>query len=77
MLNKYHFKEEGTPNNDSVESAAYHLFSQTIAKQLTAVSDEKLVEVLAAVYRSIQRRSSGGNSYLKFISQFTGVGYDN
>ncbi|MFW8600227.1 hypothetical protein ACOHYD_01925 [Desulfobacterota bacterium M19] len=77
MLNKYHFKEEEKPIKDSVESAAYHLFYQAIDRQLTAVPEEKLVKVLAAVYRSIQRRSNGSNSYLKFISQFTGVGYGN
>ncbi len=77
MLDKYHFNDKEPLPDNSLESAAYHLFSQAIDKQLPEVSEEKLVKVLTAVYRSIQRRSVGGNSYLKFVSQFTGVGYGN
>ena len=58
-------------------AAGHQLFSKTISEELSRVPAEKLVKVLAAVYRSIQRRTIGGSSYLEFVSRFTGVGFDN
>ena len=76
MLDKYHFNDGEPRIDDPVVAAGQQLFSRTIREELSRVPAEKLVKVLTAVYRSIQRRTIGGNSYLKFVSQFTGIGYD-
>ena len=77
MLDKYHFNDGESQIDDSVLAAGHQLFSRTISEELSRVPAEKLVKVLAAVYRSIQRRTIGGSSYLEFVSRFTGVGYEN
>ena len=77
MLDKYHFNDEKQQIDDPVLAAGYQQFSRTIREELSQVSAEKLVKTLAAVYRSIRRRTMGGSSYLQFVSRFTGVGYDN
>ena len=45
--------------------------SQNTGRQFSEIPPEQVVKVLAAVYRSIQRRTVGGTSYLQFVSQFT------
>jgi len=40
---------------------------------LETVPAEKLVKVLAAVHRSIHRRTNGGSSYLEFANRFTPI----
>ena len=77
MLDKYHFNDEKQQIGDPVLAAGHQQFSRTIREELSQVPAEKLVKVLAAVYRSIHRRTNGGSSYLQFVSRFTGVGYDN
>lgn len=74
MLDRLHFNDEGQPIADPALAAGHQLFSRMIDKELSHVPAEKLVKVLAAVYRSIQRRTIGGSSYLEFVSRFTGVG---
>ncbi len=77
LLDKYHFNDKEQPIDDPVLAPGYQLFSRTIKSELSHVPAEELVKVLAAVYRSIQRRTIGGSSYLEFVSRFTGVGNDN
>ena len=77
MLDRYHFNEGEQPIDDPVLGAGHQLFSTVISDELSRVPADKLVKVLGAVYRSIQRRTVGGSSYLQFVSQFTGTGYDN
>ncbi len=77
MLDKYHFNDEKQQINDPVLAAGYQQISRTIREKLSQVPAEKLVKTLAAVYRSIRRRTIGGSSYLKFVSRFTGISYDN
>lgn len=73
LIDRYHFNDE-TPQADSpLLDAGFSLFLQEIDTDLSQISPEQLVKVLAAVYRSIQRRTVGGTSYLQFISQFTGT----
>lgn len=73
MLDKYHFKDE-TPRTDTpVLEEGLRFFSQNLDKKLAHIHPEQLVKVLSAVYRSIQRRTVGGTSYLQFVSQFNGI----
>jgi hypothetical protein len=73
MIDRYHFKDE-TPRTDTpVLEDGFRFFTQNTGKNLSHIHPEQLVMVLAAVYRSIQRRTIGGTSYLQFASQFNGI----
>jgi hypothetical protein len=74
MIDRYHFNDEKPRADTSVLEEGFHFFSKNIGEKLTHIHPEQLVKVLAAVYRSIQRRTVGGTSYLQFVSQFTGIG---
>lgn len=74
MIDRYHFNDEKPRADTSVLEEGFRFFSQNIGEKLAHVHPEQLVKVLAAVYRSIQRRTIGGSSYLQFVSQFTGIG---
>jgi len=74
MIDTYHFKDE-TPRTDTPGlEDGFCFFAQNTGKKLSHIHPEQLVKVLAAVYRSIQRRTIGGTSYLQFASQFNGIG---
>jgi hypothetical protein len=74
MIDRYHFNDEKPRADTSVLEEGFLFFSQNIGEKLAYIHPEQLVKVLAAVYRSIQRRTIGGSSYLQFVSQFTGIG---
>ena len=74
MIDKYHFNDEKSLADTPVLEEGFRFFSQNIGENLPHTPPEQLVKVLAAVYRSIQRRTVGGNSYLQFVSQFMGIG---
>jgi hypothetical protein len=74
MIDRYHFNDEKPRADTSVLEEGFGFFSQNIGEKLGHIHPEQLVKVLAAVYRSIQRRTVGGTSYLQFVSQFTGIG---
>lgn len=74
MIDQFHFNDEKSRTDTSVLEEGFRFFSQNIGNNLSHIPPEQLVKVLAAVYRSIQRRTVGGTSYLQFVSQFTGIG---
>jgi len=74
MIDRYHFNDEKPRADTSVLDEGFRFFLQNIGEKLAHIHPEQLVKVLAAVYRSIQRRTVGGTSYLQFVSQFTGIG---
>lgn len=73
MIDRYHFNDEKPRTDTPVLAEGFRFFSHTIGNKLSHLPPEQLVKVLAAVYRSIQRRTIGGTSYLQFVSEFTGV----
>ena len=73
LLDRYHFNDAETQSDDRVLMAGWQRLDRTIKDELGGVPAEKLVKVLAAVYRSIARRTNGGSNYLEFVSQFTGI----
>lgn len=76
LLDRYHFNDGAPITTDSVQATAYSSLVGTVENELRRVPAEKLVKVLAAVYRSIQRRTVGGCSYLTFISRYTNPDID-
>ena len=75
LLDHYHFAEEPGEVKDQALAVGYQALLDNLANELDQVEPEKLVKVLGAVYRSIQRHSGGGATYLQFINRFTGGMY--
>jgi hypothetical protein len=73
MIDRYHFNDEESQTDTPVLKDGFRLFSQNTSKKFSQIPPEQTVKVLAAVHRSIQRRTMGGTSYLQFVSQFTGI----
>lgn len=76
MIDSYHFNDEAPQADSPVLENGFRLFVQNTGKTFAQLHSEEVVKVLAAVYRSIQRRTVGGTSYLQFVSQFTGINPD-
>lgn len=75
LLDRYHFDKRHDAIRDPVLAEGYQRLRLEIDAELEDVSTDQLVKVLGAVYRSIQRRSSGACTYLQFINRFTGGQY--
>ncbi len=71
LLDKYYFNDSEPRSDDPALAAGYELLAERIGEELAQVPAEQQVKALGAIYRSIQRRSVGGCSYLHFISRFT------
>lgn len=70
LMDRYHF-HDGTQSLAALVKASGDRSSvRSVCEDLETVPAEKLVKVLAAVHRSIHRRTNGGSSYLEFVSQF-------
>ncbi len=76
QLDKYHFHDQEPEIDDPVLQVGHLLLTDAIEASLNKVPDEKLVKVLAAVYRSIQRRNVGGSTYIQFIRSVNGLTFD-
>lgn len=75
LLDKFHFNNDHNDVSDPVLAQGFQRLCVEIDAELGDVPKDKLVKVLGAVYRSIQRRSSGSSTYLQFINRFTGGQY--
>jgi hypothetical protein len=71
-FDKYHFKDAELPIENSTLAGPFEKFTGIVEKDLSNVSMERIVKVMAAVYRSIQRRTLGGTQYLDFIRDYVG-----
>lgn len=71
-FDKYHFKDSELSFNDSATKIRFEKMSQIIEQDLPDVPEEQLIKVMAAIYRSIQRRTTGGREYLTFAQQYVG-----
>lgn len=72
FFDQYHFKNLSTDGVDPGLQKNYVLLLEVIAEDLSDIPIEDLVRVLAFLYRSIQRRTKGGDEYLRFINEHTG-----
>ena len=72
LLDEHHFKEAPQAIESPALGARFAEMRQILASDLSAVDEQNLIKVLATVYRSIQRRTNGGNAYLNFIQQYVG-----
>lgn len=73
VFDKYHFKDSELAINNSELKIQFERMSQIIEQDLSDTSKEQLIKVMASIYRSIQRRTSGGREYLTFAQQYVGA----
>ena len=64
----YHFKDTAPKLDDPAQEMGYALFSEVIEEDLSDIPKEDLVRVMATIYRAMQRRTKGGDEYLRFIN---------
>ncbi len=72
-FDKYHFKDTELLFKNDEQKDWFEKMSQTIEEDFSNIPEELLIKVLASVYRSLQRRTSGGKEYLQFTHQYVGV----
>ncbi|MGD9948399.1 MAG: hypothetical protein AB7U29_07955 [Desulfobulbus sp.] len=72
LLDVHHFKDCSPAVENDALATMFAEMRQVFTLDLKEVAEEDLVKVLAAVYRSIQRRTNGGNAYLTFIRRYAG-----
>lgn len=71
-FDKFHFLDAGLSFGNDQEKVLFERMLQVVAEDLSTVAEDLLVKVLAAIYRSIRRRTTGGREYLQFTKQYVG-----
>ncbi|MDM8516831.1 hypothetical protein QUF76_11580 [Desulfobacterales bacterium HSG16] len=72
-FDKYHFNDSELSFGDATLKIQFERMLQIIEEDLSDVSKEPLVNVMASIYRSVQRRTNGGREYLIFAQQYVGA----
>ncbi len=72
VFDKYYFKDTELVFNNPTLKFLFERLSKIFEKDLPDTPKEKLIKVLASIYRSIQRRTNGGREYLTFVQQYVG-----
>jgi hypothetical protein len=72
-FDKYYFKDSELVFSNPALKILFERMSQVIEKDLFDTPKERLIKVLASIYRSIQRRTNGGREYLAFVQQYVGA----
>lgn len=73
FFDKYHFKDEELRFADTLQKKNFHEIIEVCAQDLPSITHDELVKVMAAIYRSIQRRTNGNREYLQFAQQYVGA----
>lgn len=72
FFDQYHFKDPELQFGDAVQEKGYALLSEVVEEDLSDIPKEDLVRVMASIHRAIQRRTKGGDEYLRFINEYAG-----
>lgn len=72
FFDQYHFKDPEPAFVDPLQEEGYTLLSEVIEEDLSDIPKEDLVRVMGTIHRAIQRRTKGGDEYLRFINEYTG-----
>jgi len=73
-FDRYHFKDTEVSFPDDQLRNLFARMAKIIELNLRNIPEPELVKVLAAIYRSIQRRTEGGREYLQFNQQYASTG---
>lgn len=69
-FDKYHFNDSEMVCSDPVLESLFKKMSQLIENDLADTPREQLIKVMAAIYRSVLRRTNGDREYFSFIQQY-------
>jgi len=69
FFDKYHFKDPDLAFADTAQEKDHALLSKVIEEDLSDIPKDDLVRVMAFIHRAIQRRTKGGDEYLRFINE--------
>ncbi|MBV5331123.1 hypothetical protein JZU69_01635, partial [bacterium] len=72
FFDRYHFKDADLQLDNPTLKKGYELLNETIEEDLTDIPKEDLVRVMATTHRAIQRRTRGGDEYLRYINEYAG-----
>ncbi|MDD3814137.1 MAG: hypothetical protein PHZ02_05775 [Desulfocapsaceae bacterium] len=72
FIDQYHFKDPELKFADEAQKQGYAVLSEVIEEDLSDIPKEDLVRVMATTYRALQRRTKGGDEYLRFINEYVG-----
>lgn len=73
FFDKYHFQDEELHFADTMQEDNYQMILDVCEEDLGTVPLEKLLKVMGAIYRSIQKRTDGSRKYLQFIQQYIAI----
>ena len=73
VFDKYYFKDLELNFGTTVQKEQFNELVEIIEQELSSIPEEQCIKVMASIYRSIQRRTSGGREYLQFAQQYVGA----
>ena len=68
----YHFKDTEPELGDRLQEKSYMLLNEVIEEDLSDIPKVDLVRVMSTIYCALQRRTKGGDEYLRFINEYSG-----
>ncbi len=72
FFDEYHFKDTDLQLGDRVQDKGYQLLNEVIDEDLSDIPKVDLIRVMSSIYTALQRRTQGGDEYLRFINEYSG-----
>lgn len=72
FFDHHHYKDVQPGFDEPAQKKGYALLTEVVEEDLSDIPLEDLIRVMASIYRAIQRRTKGGDEYLRFINEGTG-----
>ncbi len=73
FFDKYYFKDVELNFGTTLQKEQFNEMVEIIEQDLSSIPEEQRIKVMASIYRSIQRRTSGRREYLQFAQQYVGA----
>lgn len=72
FFDEYHFNDTDLQLGDRVQDKGYQLLNEVIDEDLSDIPKVDLIRVMSSIYAALQRRTQGGDEYLRFINEYSG-----
>ncbi len=72
FFDEYHFQDTDLQLGDRVQNTGYQLLNEVIDEDLSDIPKVDLIRVMSSIYAALQRRTQGGDEYLRFINEYSG-----
>lgn len=72
FFDEYHFQDTDLQLGDRVQDKGYQLLNEVIDEDLSDIPKVDLIRVMSSIYADLQRRTQGGDEYLRFINEYSG-----